>query len=136
MELSLPNVPMAAAPAPRDIARSRSHTPAKLSSAAQEFESILLGQWLQAAESSFGSAPGGEVDADADGEQMQGFAVQSLATQLARSGGIGIASLVQSALETSAANHTSAGHEASLHRLSQIESVVSGGKSRAEERKR
>jgi len=70
----------------------------KLSSAAQEFESVLLGQWLQNAESSFGSVPGGDDDADSCGEQMQGFATQSLAGQLTASGGIGIARLVEGAL--------------------------------------
>jgi len=70
----------------------------KLSSAAQEFESVLLGQWLQNAESSFGSVPGGDDDADSCGEQMQGFATQRLAGQLTASGGIGIARLVEGAL--------------------------------------
>ena len=82
---------------------------AKLTRTAKEFESILLGQWLQGAESSFGSVPGGENDSDAGDEQVKGFAVQQLAKSLSDSGGIGIAKLVLKALDqpasTSAAAH-------------------------------
>lgn len=70
----------------------------KLVSAAKQFESVLLGQWLQEAESSFASVPGGEENTDSGGQQMQGFATQQLATGLTASGGIGIAKLVQGAL--------------------------------------
>ena len=63
---------------------------------AKEFESILLGQWLQAAESTFGSVPGDEEDAGA--EQMRSFAVQQLAKGLSNTGGIGLAPLVAEAL--------------------------------------
>ena len=70
---------------------------ARLSSAAKEFESILLGQWLKGAESSFGSVPGSEED-DAGGEQMKEFAMQHVATAITNSGGIGIARMVEKAL--------------------------------------
>ena len=76
--------------------------PAKLMSAAKEFESVLLGQWLQGAESSFGAVPGGDDDQDAGDEQMKGFAVQQLAKSFSDSGGIGIAALVSKALAHSA----------------------------------
>ena len=92
-----------------DVASSRAHCATRISSAAQEFESVLLGQWLQAAESSFGSAPGGQEDADAGGEQIQGFAVQQLAGRLAGSGGIGIAKLVQNALAGFSAEPSASG---------------------------
>ncbi len=75
----------------------------KLLSTAREFESILLGQWLQGAESSFGSVPGSEDDQDAGDDQMKGFSVQQLAKSLSASGGVGIAGLVSKALEKSAA---------------------------------
>ncbi len=83
---------------------------AKLTRTAKEFESILLGQWLQGAESSFGSVPGGENDSDAGDEQMKGFAVQQLAKSFSDSGGIGIAKLVLKALDQPA-SASSAMHE-------------------------
>lgn len=70
---------------------------ARLSSAAKEFESVLLGQWLKDAESTFGSVPGSEED-DAGGEQMKEFAMQHVATDIVQRGGIGIAAMVESAL--------------------------------------
>jgi Rod binding domain-containing protein len=69
----------------------------RLSSAAKEFESVLLGQWLKDAESSFGSVPGSEED-DAGGEQMQDFALQHVATEITDRGGIGVAQMVERAL--------------------------------------
>ena len=73
----------------------------KLSHAAIEFESVLLGQWLQAAQKSFATVPGSEEDEDAGGDQMLGFATQQLAQSIARSGGLGIAKIVEHALEKS-----------------------------------
>ena len=71
---------------------------------AREFESILLGQWLQAAETSFGDVPGGTDDHDAGDDQFKSFAVQQLARKLTDSGGLGIAAIVGRALEKSAAH--------------------------------
>jgi hypothetical protein len=39
---------------------------AKIEKSAKDFESILLGSWLQQAEQSFASLPGGDGDDDAD----------------------------------------------------------------------
>ena len=78
-----------------------------LTRTAKEFESILLGQWLQGAESSFGTVPGGEDDTDAGEEQMKGFAVQQLAKSFSDSGGVGIAKLVLRALDHAAPKTTS-----------------------------
>lgn len=69
----------------------------RLSSAAKEFESVLLGQWLKDAESTFGSVPGSEED-DACGEQMKEFAMQHVASDITDRGGIGIAPMVERAL--------------------------------------
>lgn len=69
----------------------------RLTSAAKEFESVLLGQWLKDAESSFGSVPGSEED-DAGGEQMKEFAMQHVAAAITDRGGIGIAPMVEKAL--------------------------------------
>ncbi|MGI4854677.1 MAG: hypothetical protein ACRYF4_11610 [Janthinobacterium lividum] len=86
----------------KQIATAPAASP-KLVSAAKQFESVLLGQWLQEAESSFASVPGGDEDTDSGGQQMQGFATQQLATGLTASGGIGIAKLVQGALARASA---------------------------------
>jgi Rod binding domain-containing protein len=70
---------------------------ARLTAAAKEFESVLLGQWLKEADSTFGSVPGSEED-DAGGQQMKEFAMQQVATDFTERGGIGIAPMVERAL--------------------------------------
>jgi len=69
---------------------------AKIEKSAKDFESILLGSWLQQAEQSFGTVPGGDGDDDADAgkDQLQGMAMQSLGTSMTNSGGIGIARMI------------------------------------------
>jgi Rod binding domain-containing protein len=69
---------------------------AKISKAAHDFESILIGQWLEQAEKSFATVPGSEADAQTDPghDQLQSIAMQSLAHQLTKSGGLGIAALI------------------------------------------
>jgi Rod binding domain-containing protein len=80
---------------------------AKIDKAAQDFESILLTGWLQKAESSFGSVPGGVGDDDEDGDpgksQLQAIAVQALGGALAASGGIGIARMIAEHLKAQSA---------------------------------
>lgn len=73
------------------------HNAGRLTSAAKEFESILLGQWLKEAESTLGSLPGNEQD-DPGGEQIKEFAMQHLATEMTDRGGLGIARMVARAL--------------------------------------
>lgn len=79
---------------------SRPSTEQKIRGASQEFESVLLGQWLKEAEDSFGSVPGG--DDDGDSGQMKNFAMQHLAREITKSGGIGISKIVEGALSTAA----------------------------------
>ena len=69
---------------------------AKIEKAGKDFESILLGSWLQKAEQSFATVPGGDEDGDDDvgKEQFQSMAMQSLAGSLTASGGIGIAHMI------------------------------------------
>ncbi len=83
----------------------------KLDATAKEFESVLLTQWLQAAESSFGSVPGADDDQDSGGEQMKSFGVQQLATALSNAGGIGIAKVVTKALSHAEAVSSSGTHK-------------------------
>lgn len=66
---------------------------------AKEFEAILLGQWLQAAQTSFANVPGGDEDSDPGDDQFKSFAIQQLARKLTDAGGFGIAAIVAKALE-------------------------------------
>jgi len=68
----------------------------KIEKSAKDFESILLGSWLQQAEQSFASLPGADDDGDADAgkEQFQGIAMQSLGEAMTAAGGIGIARMI------------------------------------------
>jgi Rod binding domain-containing protein len=76
---------------------------AKIEKSAKEFESMLLSSWLQQAEQSMATVPGAEDDEDASGrDQMMSLGVQSLATSMTASGGIGIAAMVAKALHAKA----------------------------------
>jgi Rod binding domain-containing protein len=76
----------------------------KIEKSAKDFESILLGSWLQQAEQSFGSLPGGDDDGDEDAgkEQFQGIAMQSLGSSMTAAGGIGIAKMISKQLHKAA----------------------------------
>lgn len=79
----------------------------KIEKAGKDFESILLGSWLGDAERSFAAAPGGADDEEDGGrEQFMGMAMQQLAGTLAASGGIGLAHMITSHLESAAASKT------------------------------
>jgi Rod binding domain-containing protein len=73
----------------------------KINKSASDFESILLASWLESAEKSFATAPGGEDDPNADPgkSQFQSYAVQAVASALTKAGGIGIAAMIASGLE-------------------------------------
>ena len=79
---------------------------AKVVKAGKDFESVLLGSWLQQAEQSFATVPGGDGQEDQDPgkDQFQGIAMQALAGSLTASGGIGIARLVTNSLRTHQGN--------------------------------
>ena len=76
---------------------------AKIQQAAQEFESILLTQWLEQARQSFAVVPGSDEDdpTDPGGEQMLSLGMQSLAAAVTKSGGFGIARMLTRHLESS-----------------------------------
>ena len=86
------------------LGSQQSKDDAKIEKAGRDFESILLGSWLQKAEQSFATVPGGDEDADADvgKDQFQGMAMQSLAGALTASGGIGIARMITDHLRLAA----------------------------------
>jgi Rod binding domain-containing protein len=72
---------------------------AKIEKSAKDFESILLGSWLQQAEQSFGSLPGGDdEDSDSAKEQYMGIAMPAMGASLTASGGIGIAKMISKSL--------------------------------------
>jgi Rod binding domain-containing protein len=89
--------------------QSKNSDTAKINKAAKDFESILLGEWLQKAEKSFATVPGSDPDQTQDSgfDQFQSISCQFLGEGLSRSGGIGIASLISKRLEAvEAAKHT------------------------------
>jgi Rod binding domain-containing protein len=88
----------------------------KIDKSAKDFESILLGSWLQQAEESFAKLPGGddEEDADPGKEQFQGMAMQSLGTSMTASGGIGIAKMISKQLHKTDGTSQSAATENSV----------------------
>ena len=85
----------------RASALEGSHDTDRIEKAGQEFESLLLGHWLEEAQESFGSAPGGGDDDEDESTraQFQAIGMQSLATAIAKAGGIGLAKLISRELE-------------------------------------
>jgi Rod binding domain-containing protein len=86
---------------------------AKITKAGKDFESILLGSWLQQAENSFATVPGGdgENDGDSGKDQFQGIAMQAMAGSLTANGGIGIAKMITSHLHAAADKETTSGKQ-------------------------
>jgi Rod binding domain-containing protein len=75
---------------------------AKIDKGAKEFEAVLVGSWLQQAEQSFGTVPGADEGQDVGRDSMMSLGVQTLATSMAASGGIGIAKMVAKAMHATA----------------------------------
>ena len=91
----------------------------KIEKSAKDFESILLGSWLQQAEQSFGSVPGGDGedgDEDSGKDQFQGLAMQSLGAAMTNAGGIGIAKMIAKQLHK--ADDTQQAQKAQAHQSS------------------
>jgi Rod binding domain-containing protein len=82
----------------------------KIDKAAHDFESILVGQWLEKAEKSFATVPGSDPDQnqDAGHDQFQSIACQSLAQGMAKKGGFGIAAMISKHLAAAEAKETGA----------------------------
>jgi Rod binding domain-containing protein len=85
-------------------AQAQGGSSAKIDKAARDFESILVGQWLEHAEKSFGTVPGTDPDQESDTshDQFQSIACQALAQGLSSKGGFGIASLISKQLKAAA----------------------------------
>src|SRR5271165_337679 len=71
-------------------------SPSKIDKAAHDFESILVGQWLEKAEKSFATVPGTDPDQNRDSgrDQFQSIACQYMAQALSKNGSFGIAAMV------------------------------------------
>ena len=77
----------------------------KIEKAGKDFESVLLGSWLQGAERSFAAAPGGETeDEDGGQDQYMSMAMQQLAGSIVGAGGIGIAKMITEHLSRAASS--------------------------------
>lgn len=101
---------------------------AKAQKAAQDFESVLIGQWLEQAEKSFATVPGGDPDQQADPghDQLQSIALQSLASNLTKSGGLGIASMLVKHLTNNDQGAKSAGETGEVEPGAGDQRVVKG----------
>lgn len=89
--------------------QSKNHDPAKIEKAGKDFESILLGEWLQKAEKSFATVPGADPDKDKDSgfDQFQSISCQFMGEGLSHAGGIGIASMISKHLKMIEAKQSS-----------------------------
>ena len=78
---------------------------AKIDKAARDFESILLGEWLEKAEKSFATVPGSDPSENTDPghDQFQSIGCQFLSGALSKAGGIGIASMISKSLRATEA---------------------------------
>jgi Rod binding domain-containing protein len=75
---------------------------AKIDQGSKEFEAVLVGSWLQQAEQSFATVPGADDGDDVGKDSMMSLGVQTLATSMAASGGIGIGKMVAKAMHAAA----------------------------------
>jgi Rod binding domain-containing protein len=76
---------------------------ARIDNGAKEFEAVLVGSWLQQAEESFATVPGADEDSEDVGRgSMMSLGVQTLATSMASTGGIGIGSMIAKAMHAAA----------------------------------
>jgi Rod binding domain-containing protein len=107
---SLQNQSLAQVKGEQLVQNLRQHAPQdsskKIDKAARDFESILVGQWLEQAEKSFATVPGEDPDQknDSTRDQFQSIACQSLAEGLSKGGGFGIAAMISKQLRASQAS--------------------------------
>jgi len=87
-----------------DKLKNADATKTKIEKSAKDFESVLMGHWLEQAQQSFATVPGGDPNDEPSlgKDQFQSMAMQALASALSgRKGGLGIASMVAKHLEAS-----------------------------------
>lgn len=83
--------------------------PAKVHGAAQQFESLLIGELLKTAHAAGGSGWLGTDDDDA-GQTGIGFGEEQFARMLASSGGLGLSSMIEKGLKADEAKAQGNGH--------------------------
>ena len=82
--------------------KSPEATKAKIEKSSKDFESVLMGHWLEQAQQSFATVPGGDKDEEPSlgKDEFQSIAMQAVASALSgRNGGLGIAHMVAKHLE-------------------------------------
>ena len=87
-----------------DKLKNAAATKTKIEKSAKDFESVLMGHWLEQAQQSFATVPGGDPNDEPSlgKDQFQSMAMQAVAGALSgRKGGLGIASMVAKHLEAS-----------------------------------
>lgn len=80
--------------------------PAKIEDAARQFEALLLGQLLKAAQESSGGSWAGDEEDQSAGSVLQ-LAGEQLAQALAAQGGLGLARMVSAGLSAEATTKSS-----------------------------
>ena len=87
----------------------------KIDKAAHDFESILLGEWLEQAEKSFATVPGSDPDQNSDPghDQMQSLACEFMGSAISKAGGIGLSAMISKHLKAVEAARTAT--EAAKH---------------------
>jgi len=93
------------------VATKLKNTPAaekagKIQKSSKQFEAVLLSHWLEQAEKSFATVPGGDQDPNADPgrDQYLSIAMQAVAAGMSGTrGGLGIATMVAKHLEAQSA---------------------------------
>jgi Rod binding domain-containing protein len=78
------------------VRTARSKERSQIDKSATDFESILLGQLLESAHRAFATVPGSDPNKDSDpgADNFRSIGMQTLATSIAQSGGIGIGSML------------------------------------------
>lgn len=108
--------------------QSTKDSSSKIDKAAHDFESLLVGQWLEKAEKSFATVPGSDPDQDQDSghDQFQSIACEALAKGLSKGGGFGIAAMISKHLAAAASKQTEGAPEAASGASSHVN--LSGAK--------
>jgi Rod binding domain-containing protein len=92
------------------VLKGQNNNVEKIDKAARDFESILLGEWLEKAEKSFATVPGSgpSENTDPGHDQFQSIGCQFLSEALSKAGGIGIASMISKRLKATEADRVAA----------------------------
>lgn len=104
---------------------------AKIDKSAQEFESMLLGSWLQQAQQSMATVPGADDDSDDSGglkDQMMSIGTQALSKAMAADGGIGIAKMIAQALHKAADRNHGAESQSNVPVIGGSSATIGAGK--------